>query len=168
MPRLEYVLTGIKRAESRTGAKPKPRLPVTLNILRAGEFTVPSRQAYDPEVHLNLTDLAIDCHDIPTLIRLRIEQSKTDPFRQGVEVFLGATKRDICPVQAILSYLEVRSSTPGALFMFSSGHPLTRSALVSHLHQPFSRQVSITKSTMATVSELVLQLQLLKEVWRIH
>ena len=191
MPRLEYVLTGIKRAESRTSAKPRPRLPVTLNILsklkeawpptkpdhrmlwaaactgffgflRAGEFTVPSRQAYDPEVHLNLTDLAIDCHDNPTLIRLRIKQSKTYPFRQGVEVFLGATKIDKCPVQAILSYLEVRSSTPGALFMFSSGHPLTRSALVSHL-QSALQQAGFNHKEYNGHS-----FRIGAEVWRIH
>lgn len=99
-------------------------------FLRAGEFTVPSGQAYDPEVHLNLADLAIDSHKNPSLIRLLIKQSKTDPFRQGVEVFLGASKGDVCPVQALLNYLNVRPSTP---VVFSSGPPLTRSALVSKL-----------------------------------
>lgn len=68
---------------------------------------MPSQQAYDPEVHLNLADLAIDSHEAPSLIRILIKQSKTDPFRQGVEVFLGATKADICPVQALIQYLGI-------------------------------------------------------------
>ena len=76
-------------------------------FLRAGEFTVPSPSAYDPEVHLNLADIAIDSHTAPSLVCLRIKQSKTDPFREGVET--------------------------GPLFIFKDGTPLTRSALVSHL-----------------------------------
>ena len=54
-------------------------------FLRAGEFTVPSPSTYDPEVHLNLADIAIDSHTAPSLVCLRIKQSKTDPFREGVE-----------------------------------------------------------------------------------
>ena len=100
---------------------------------------MPSQQAYDPEVHLNLADLAIDSHEAPSLIRILIKQSKTDPFRQGVEVFLGATKTDICPVQALIQYLGIRNSMPGALFIFTSGCPLTRSALVSHLQAALQR-----------------------------
>ena len=158
MPLLEYVL--VKREQAQAGVKPKPRLPITLDILkklkniwmastgnsdtvmlwaaactgffgflRAGEFTIPS-----PQVHLNLSDLAVDRHSNPSLFRLRIKQSKTDPFHQGVEIFLGATNTDICPVQALLQYLGARSPHQGPLFVFSSGSPLTRSALVSALH----------------------------------
>lgn len=104
-------------------------------FLRAGEFTVPSKQAYDPEVHLNLADMAIDSHEHPSLIRLLIKQSKTDPFREGVEVFLGASKGEICPVRALVDYLSVRPATPGPLFVFDSGSPLTRAALVANLHE---------------------------------
>jgi hypothetical protein len=43
-------------------------------FLRAGEFTVPSSQAYDPDVHLSLGDLAIDSREAPSLIRLTIKQ----------------------------------------------------------------------------------------------
>ena len=164
MPCLEYVLSGIKQVQARSAAPPKPRLPITpellahirsvwlkaprqpdlimlwaaacvgfFGFLRAAEFTVPTLQGYDPEVHLSLQDVAIDSHSSPSVVRLRIKQSKTDPLRQGVDIFLGATYTTICPVQAILLYLEVRSPAPGPLFMFQSGSPLTRSALVSHL-----------------------------------
>ena len=98
MPRLEYVLAGVKRVEAHAGAAPRKRLPITLDImqhlqrswvgeephadgtmlwaaactgffgfLRAGEFTVPSPATYDPEVHLNLADLALDSHSNPTV-----------------------------------------------------------------------------------------------------
>ena len=102
-------------------------------FLRAAGFTVLTLQGYHPEVHLSLQDVAIDSHSSPSVVRLYIKQSKTDTLRQGVDIFLGATYTTICPVQAILHYLEVCSPAPGPLFMFQSGSPLTCSALVSHL-----------------------------------
>ena len=60
-------------------------------FLRAGEFTVSAPQAYDPDVHLNLSDLALDSHTNPSVVQLRIKQSKTDLFRQGINIFLGKT-----------------------------------------------------------------------------
>ena len=37
-------------------------------FLRAGEFTVPTAQSYDPEVHLSLCDMALGSHSAPSLI----------------------------------------------------------------------------------------------------
>ena len=160
MPRSEYVLAGIKRVESHE-PQARSRLLITIDImhklrdvwlsapehpdhtmlwaaacerffgfLQAGEFTVPSAQAYDPEVHLNLQDLGLDSHLQPSLVRLCIKQ---DPFRQGVEVFLGKTDSAVCPVTAIIQYVGVRPVTPGPLFIRQSGVSLTRSYLVSQL-----------------------------------
>ncbi len=67
----------------------------------------------------------------------RVKQSKTDPLRQGVDVYLGATNHTLC------LYLGVRSPSPGPLFIFKSGSPLTRSALVAHL------QAALKKSGIA-------------------
>ena len=164
MPRLEYVLTGIKRAQSRANVPPRVRLPITLDImhrlqqawsdgsehpegqmlwaaacvgyfgfLRAGEFTVPSSETYDSEVHLNLSDLAVDSHNEPTVVRIRIKQSKTDPFRQGVDIYLGRTDSAICPVKALVHYITIHKPGPGPLFILSMGPPLTRTYLVANL-----------------------------------
>ena len=95
MPRPEYVLGRIKRMDASLGRQTCTTLPITpdilmklrdiwlaplvqhdtlmlwavacIGLLRAGEFTVPSPEAYDPEVHLNLGDLALDSHTHPTL-----------------------------------------------------------------------------------------------------
>ena len=66
-------------------------------FLRAGELTVPSDASYDPQVHLNLGDIAVDNPAAPTVIRVSIKQSKTDPFCRGVNLFLGKTGTDLCP-----------------------------------------------------------------------
>lgn len=139
MPFLEYVLTGIKRSQAKSVTPPKPRLPVTpellvllreqwvsnplscdghmlwaavcigfFRFLRAGEFTVPTPGAYDRQVHLKLDDLAMDSRTAPSMVRVHIKQIKTDPFRQGAEVYLGATGSLLCPVQALWKYLKMR------------------------------------------------------------
>ena len=102
-------------------------------FLRAGEFTVPSRAAYDPSVHLSVEDVAIDSRAAPSIIRLRLKQSKTDPFRRGVDIHLGKTDSDLCPVTAVLAYLAIRGSAPGPLFLFRDGATLSRGRLVSEV-----------------------------------
>ena len=77
---------------------------------------MPSACEYDPSVHLNLSDVAIDNHQSPSVVWLHIKQSKTDPFRQGVEVFLGRSESAVCPVRAIVWYIGVRKLGPGPLF----------------------------------------------------
>jgi len=66
---------------------------------------------------------------------VRLKQSKTDPFRVGVSVFLGRTNTTLCPVAAVLAYLAVRPSSQGPLFVFQDGSYLTRDKLVVHVRQ---------------------------------
>ena len=65
-----------------------------------------------------------------------MKQSKTDPLRQRVE---GTTQFQVCPVEALNKYIGVRSPDPGPPFIFQSGAPLTRQALVSHLHEALEK-----------------------------
>ena len=95
-------------------------------FLRCGEFTTPSDSDFDPQAHLTIDDIAIDNHITPSTIRVRIKQSKTDPFREGVYLFLGKTDQIICPVNGILPYLAIRGNMPGPLFVMENKKPLTR------------------------------------------
>ena len=61
---------------------------------------------------------------------MSIKQSKTDPFRRGVDLFVGLTGTDLCPVAAILDYLTHWRRCRGSLFRFSSGEFLTRKRFV--------------------------------------
>ena len=161
-PRLEYVLKGVKRPRGEQSSKPRlPITPDILRrirtvwqrrfaerdtimlwasfcigffgFLRAGEFTVPGDRTFDPSVHLCVRDIALDSHTSPTLVRVTIKASKTDPFRQGVSLFIGHTSNELCPVAAIVAYLAVRGETPGPLFTFADGRFLTRQRLVEQL-----------------------------------
>ena len=69
-----------------------------------------------------------------------IKVSKTDPFRQGCT--LG--RSPLCPVESLLSYLEIRGGTDGPLFVRSNGAPpLTRTVFTERLRQLLS-QAGIT------------------------
>lgn len=108
-------------------------------FLRSGEVTLTSGQEYDPEADLSEGDVMLDDLVNPTVVRVHIKASKTDPFRQGVYVFLGATGNDLCPVAAVSAYLAVRGREPGPFFKFVSGSALTRDALVRQLRSALSQ-----------------------------
>ena len=65
-------------------------------FLQAAEFTTPSLVSFDKGAHLAVGDVALDSHEKPSVVRLNIKASKTDPFRKGVQIFLGKTGTDIC------------------------------------------------------------------------
>ena len=95
-------------------------------FLRVGEMTIPSSDTFNSAVHLSLGDIALDSRTTPTIIWVTIKQSKTDPFRKGVRLCLGRTESVVCPIKALLPYLAIRGSAPGALFISERGAPLTR------------------------------------------
>ena len=151
LPRLHYVLRGIKKAEAAQQTEPRERLPITpplllcmkrvwqdsskvdhrdkqmlwaaccvcfFAFLRVGEMTVPSDNTYDPSVHLGIGDIAVDDPQMPSMVRIRIKQFKTDPFRKGIYLFVGRTASGLCPVAAVLGYLQSRGMEPGPFFSF--------------------------------------------------
>jgi len=102
-------------------------------FVRVSEFTVPYHSNYDSEMHLSLTDITLDSRDNPRLIAVSIKQSKTDPFRKGVTLYLGATNHPVWPVSGILPYLALRDNQPGPLFLTKEGQGLTRQTLSTSL-----------------------------------
>ena len=72
-------------------------------------------------------------------MRVTFKQSKTDPFRKGVDIFVGRTGTDLCPVGALLDYLRVRGAAQGALFVFSDGRLLTRQRFVERVRDALQR-----------------------------
>ena len=48
----------------------------------------------------------------PEVLSVRIKQSKTDPFRQGVTIHMGKTGGDLCPVAALRKVLAQAGFKP--------------------------------------------------------
>lgn len=115
-------------------------------FMRVGEFTIPTKGSYDKTSHLSLSDVSVDRRDNPRLLRVTIKQSKTDPFRRGVNIYLGATNGPICPVRGILPYLAVRGNRQGPLFTTEDGSGLTRQTFATLINPLLSRLNLNTKN----------------------
>ena len=98
-------------------------------FLRSEEMTTPSDSGYDSAVHLSFADIAVDNPRSPSIMCVSIKQSKTGPFRKGINLYIGKTSTDLCPVLAMLNYLLVRGRKQGPLFLFKNGQFLTRDRL---------------------------------------
>ena len=100
------------------------------SFCRSGELTVPSEKSFDPSAHLTVDDISVDDRKKPSVLAIQLKKSKTDPFRKGVRITIGRTQDELCPVTALLSYLQKRGMKPGPLFLWSDGRALTRDDFV--------------------------------------
>ena len=82
--------------------------------------------------------MSVDNRANPRMIKVRIKVSKTDPFRLGVDIFMGKTGNEICPVAAMLAYLIKRGNKEGMLFHFIDGNLLTRERFVTPVKRVLS------------------------------
>ena len=157
LPRLRLLQNGVRREHAESANPSIRHLPITLPILRllrpelgsssydeylrwaaaavcffgffrAAEITVPSTSTFDQRVHLAWGDVMIS--DDGRALRVHLKRSKTDQFMQGVEVFIGATGNDVCPIAATREYVAHRGTQQGAFFQFADGTPLTKPRFV--------------------------------------
>ena len=76
----------------------------------------------------------------PTMyITVAIKASKTDPFRKGVTVHIGATKSQLCPVAAVLACMVQWGSQAGPFFLFDGGRHLMRDHLVAEVRRALEK-----------------------------
>ena len=159
--RLELALKGLRKRKPRARDARLPITPLVLSIvgrtlaqnpdgyeclllwaacclgffafMRSGEITVPSGVSFDQSRHLTPRDISVDSMVSPSVLRVHLKSSKTDPTRRGVGLFIGRTFNSLCPVVAILRYLAIRGVDDGPLFQWQDGSPLTRQCLVDKL-----------------------------------
>ena len=100
-------------------------------FMRAGELVVPSDSGFDPSCHLVAGNVLVNSQSSPSYLVVNIKASKTDPFRQGVQIHLGRTNSKLCSVVAILSYMVKRGTSDGPFFRFEDDKYLTRDRFVT-------------------------------------
>ena len=54
-------------------------------------------------------------------------------LRKGVDIYIGKTRDDICPVAAVLSFLAIRGQKPGPLFVCCDSTPCTKGHFILKL-----------------------------------
>jgi hypothetical protein len=58
---------------------------------------------FDPAVNLCVEDISL----FTDYVILRLKESKTDPFRKGIDIKLLKIDGSICPFSALMKYLSV-------------------------------------------------------------
>ena len=103
-------------------------------FMRLGELTGNSQ--FSSDAHLTPLDIIFHpSQSNPSHLLVKVKVSKTDPFRMEHNLLIGQTNQSICPVNAMKHYLTRRGITPGPLFIFASGRPLTKDALTAETRQ---------------------------------
>ena len=95
-------------------------------FLRCTEFLLPDEGSFDLSLHLSLSDIHLVISFLQWQFEICIKGSKTDQLCLGSTVSLGATGLALCPVAALLDYLNARGSDPGPLFIRQDTTPLRR------------------------------------------
>ncbi|XP_063425851.1 uncharacterized protein LOC134709631 [Mytilus trossulus] len=168
LDRLSYILNSVKKLQKPNNKK---RLPITFDILekiifrlrqgvftpfidlmleavctvgfygfmRCGEFTVLKANQFDPSVNLCIGDIILH----KDIIILKLKQSKTDPFRKGVDIQLHKVKNQICPFKILVKYLQVRESLKQGLpsdplFISQNALALERNYFINCIKQVLS------------------------------
>jgi hypothetical protein len=109
----------------------------TCGLLRAGEFVTKPTTKYSLKLqHLTFHDVNSNImdpynltqHEIPHYMSVRLDESKTDPFRQGTTVIISNTRA----IEYMLDYLHHRNQRLARqpLFAGVDGQALTAGALV--------------------------------------
>ena len=95
-------------------------------FFRIGEITIPNDSSFNPARHLSPKDVSIDRRDNPTLIQIHLKTSKTDQEMKGMNIYVGKTTNDLCPVAALSAYLAIRDQSMGPFFHFNDNRALTK------------------------------------------
>ena len=149
---LRLLCKGIKRSQ---GTTRRTRLPITINILRTLKTKLREESSYSLlEKRLLWSAFTLAFYGFlrasefvtpdlswsnvqlnPNKVVVFIQQSKTDPFRNGHTITICSTDTSTCPVRAITQYAaEVTPSHQvGPLFNGGRYSPLTRQHLTSAL-----------------------------------
>ena len=102
-------------------------------FLRVSEFTYSSSKSF-----LAVKDVAFvpNIHN-PDYIPVRIKQSKTDPFHEGITLTIAKSNSKVCAVITFHDYILQCNSTmmDEPLFMLQNGQPLSRCILNANLHE---------------------------------
>ena len=103
-------------------------------MLRVSEFTSPGIRSHNPRMGACLEGIEfLPSIDDPKFVVLNVKVSKTDPFRDGIDLRMAANGTKCCPVNRAAKYVRMRINRGGdpksPLFLLKGGAFLTRDRL---------------------------------------
>ena len=87
---------------------------------------LPSAAGFNTKLHLAWGDVAVDSREAPHIVKIHLKQSKTDQCGREVDVVVGQTDSDLCPVVANLAYIATHGNCQGPSFLVGAGTPLIK------------------------------------------
>ena len=163
LPALKRVQAGISRIRMLKGTPPRIRLPITAQVMarlhdalvvsanpesvvvwaiaataffgffRLGELLPGSSGEFNPATSLAWGDVAVDDPMAPRMVQVHLKKSKCDQFGNGADIVLGVTGVALCPVTAILKYVESRGNQPGPFFLNTTKGTVTKPWFVAQV-----------------------------------
>ncbi len=88
----------------------------------------------NPDIHLTTDNVSFSFNQAmhkPISMTILIKESKTDPFRVGQTITIGASSSTLCPVLAMKQYHSRRKLLSGPLFIHDSGKRLTKQTIAN-------------------------------------
>ena len=80
-------------------------------------------------------DVAVDSRKALHMVKIPLKQSKMDQCGRGVDIVIGRSDFDLCPVVAILAYIAAHGNCQGPLFLMEAGTPLTKPNFIADLRR---------------------------------
>ena len=65
------------------------------------------------------------------MVQFHLKVSKCDQLGAGVDIVVGRTGKDLCPVAALVAFVKVRGSGSGPFFRDSAGVAITKERFVA-------------------------------------
>ena len=92
-----------------------------------------SETEYSPANHLSWGDVALDAKVAANMVKIHLKKSKCDQFGAGADVLLGRTGCLLCPVAAMIGFINIRGSSAGYFFIDGARKPITKPRFVAQL-----------------------------------
>jgi len=105
-------------------------------FLRCGEFTIQSRKAFDPSIHITRSSMQfMPSIAVPSQFILTVPSSKTDPFRKGVAITITSVQGSrTCTMAALKSvFKHVKWPPKSPLFSQDNSVPMSHSFFISQV-----------------------------------
>ena len=102
-------------------------------FFRLGELLQSSQAQFIPIFHISWGDMAVDNARDPKMLKCHLRQSKTDQCGRGVDIVIGSTGCELCPVATVLSYLAARGSQQGPFLLKSTNCPLLKQEFIAEI-----------------------------------
>ena len=102
-------------------------------FFRLGELLPVTGAVYNPRTSLSWGDVAMDSLANPRMVQFHLRRSKCDQAGKGADVVVGKTGSDVCPVTAVLEYIEQWGLQAGPFSLDSSKKPVLKPWFVAQL-----------------------------------